>query len=243
MTLVWYSGLLRTCLIASRRVPQTGAEKVLVVTPRQTLGVEQIAQRGAVEARVRRPRFGAGRIDQLHQRSCGRVATAGMKRAETLQKRVLRNAQRRILCDRRRSAHDVLVRGERRTFVGLEHAIGERVLLGHREVRLHVAVLDVAERSARKSPLEVRHEPLVGVTVIAIRCQRELGQHRPRRGIRTAKAAKQVIRRAVFLNDDDDVPDRFCERRRRIDFRNRGTGIRRVAARLRARRRHCEKHR
>ena len=54
------------------------------------------------------------------------------------------------------------------------------------------------------------------------------------RRVRTGKTPEQVIGRAIFLKDDDDVLNRFRERRSGRDTRNRGARTRRETLRLRA---------
>ncbi len=76
----------------------------------------------------------AGRVDEHHD-PC-RPASRSPAVAVAVNW-ILGRAQRRVVRDCGRSAHDVLMRRKTWAFVALKHPVAERVLLRHVEIRIN----------------------------------------------------------------------------------------------------------
>src|SRR5258708_29162712 len=92
--------------------------------------------------------FAAGRIDERNRGAHGRV-TSGVWR--TVCDGIFRRKQ--IASGRwsRCPGDDELMRRKARTLVGLEHAVGESVLLSHLEVGLHLGRIHVSKRAVLRA--------------------------------------------------------------------------------------------
>src|SRR5579859_252616 len=110
-------------------------ERGTVIPPGITVGLQQVSHSGMVKAGKHSSGFAAGGIDHGNRGTGERIAPAA-GRARRL--RVLRRKQRASNRRSRRSGNDELMRRETGSLVGLEHAVGESVLLGQSKVRLNV---------------------------------------------------------------------------------------------------------
>ena len=116
-----------------------------VITPGIAVRLQQVGEGCVVETRIdgRVGIFVTRRIDQRHRGSRGRIAP-GIGRAVRF--RILRRKQIASGRGSRGPGNNELMRRHARPLVGLEHVVGEGVLLGHLEVGLHIGRVHVAKR-------------------------------------------------------------------------------------------------
>src|SRR5579863_5639136 len=84
-------------------------------------------------------------VDRVDARVFLRVAAAAVASLRTV--RIISRPEVAVFIDGRGSRNQILMRRKTRAFVRLEHPIGERVLLGHVEIRLRLRLRYVAVRA------------------------------------------------------------------------------------------------
>src|ERR1035438_3958366 len=89
-------------------------------------------------------RFGSSGVDHVHILGWGSRA-AGVCVGIAYPGRILRNKQIASCRRRGRSRNDELMSRKTWTLIGLEHPVGENVLLSHLKIRLNIRRLDIHE--------------------------------------------------------------------------------------------------